>query len=131
MSMILSEEQNMLKDSAKDFCGTNTPITQLRKLRDDADENGYDLEVWKKMVELGWSAIPWSEEHGGLEFGYKGLGVVTEESGRTLTASPLFSTVWVGGTIINLGASDDQKAELLPNIASGETLLALAAQGVP
>ena len=101
------------EDSAKDFCGTNTPITQLRKLRDDADENGYDLEVWKKMVELGWSAIPWSEEHGGLEFGYKGLGVVTEESGRTLTASPLFSTVWVGGTIINLGASEDQKAELL------------------
>ena len=126
MSMILSEEQNMLKDSAKDFCGTNTPITQLRKLRDDADENGYDREVWKKMVELGWSAIPWGEEHGGLEFGYKGLGVVTEESGRTLTASPLFSTVWVGGTIINLGASEDQKAELLPSIASGETLLALA-----
>ena len=126
MSMILSEEQNMLKDSAKDFCGTNTPITQLRKLRDDADENGYDLEVWKKMVELGWSAIPWSEEHGGLEFGYKGLGVVTEESGRTLTASPLFSTVWVGGTIINLGASEDQKAELLPSIACGETILALA-----
>ena len=126
MSMILSEEQNMLKDSAKDFCGTNTPITQLRKLRDDADKNGYDLEVWKKMVELGWSAIPWGEEHGGLEFGYKGLGVVTEESGRTLTASPLFSTVWVGGTIINLGASQDQKAELLPSIASGETLLALA-----
>jgi len=126
MSMILSEEQNMLKDSAKDFCGTNTPITQLRKLRDNADENGYDLEVWKKMVELGWSAIPWGEEHGGLEFGYKGLGVVTEESGRTLTASPLFSTVWVGGTIINLGASEDQKAELLPSVASGETLLALA-----
>ena len=45
MSMILSEEQNMLKDSAKDFCGMNTPITQLRKLRDDADENGYDLEA--------------------------------------------------------------------------------------
>ena len=59
MSMILSEEQNMLKDSAKDFCGTNTPITQLRKLRDDADENGYDREVWKKIVELGWSEIPW------------------------------------------------------------------------
>ena len=126
MSMILSEEQNMLKDSAKDFCGTNTPIMQLRNLRDNADENGYDLEVWKKMVELGWSAIPWGEEHGGLEFGYKGLGVVTEESGRTLTASPLFSTVWVGGTLINLGASEDQKAELLPSIASGETLLALA-----
>ena len=62
------------------------------------------------MVELGWAGIPWPEEHGGLAFGYKGLGVVTEETGRTLAASPLFATVWLGGTAINLGGSDAQKA---------------------
>ena len=73
------------------------------------------------MVELGWSAIPWGEEHGGLAFGYKGLGVVTEETGRTLTASPLFASVWAGGTLINIGGSDAQKGEILPQIASGET----------
>ena len=126
MAMILNEEQTMLKDSAKDFCATNTPIGQLRKLRDEANADGFDRATWGSMVELGWAAIPWDEEHGGLAFGYKGLGVVTEESGRTLTASPLYASVWVGGTVINVAGSDAQKAELLPQLAAGEMLLALA-----
>jgi len=126
MPMILNEEQNMLKDSAKDFCGNNTPIDQLRKLRDSDNPDGFDRATWKSMVELGWAGIPWPEEHGGLAFGYKGLGVVTEETGRTLAASPLFATVWLGGTAINLGGSDAQKGELLGQIAAGELLLALA-----
>ena len=126
MAMILNEEQTMLKDSAKDFCATNAPIAQLRKLRDEENPDGFDRGTWGSMVELGWAAIPWSEDHGGLAFGYKGLGVVTEESGRTLTASPLYASVWVGGTLINLGGSDEQKAELLPQLAAGELLLAFA-----
>lgn len=126
MPMILNEEQNMLKDTAKDFCTNNAPIQQLRKLRDDANPDGFDRDTWKSMVELGWAGIPFPEDYGGLGFGYKGLGVVTEETGRTLTASPLFGTVWVGGTVINLGGSEEQKSELLPQVAGGELLLALA-----
>lgn len=126
MPMILNEEQNMLKDSAKDFCTNSAPITQLRKLRDDDNPDGFDRDTWSAMAELGWAAIPWAEDHGGLSFGYKGLGVVTEETGRTLAASPLYASVWVGGTIINQGGSDAQKAELLPKVATGELLLALA-----
>jgi alkylation response protein AidB-like acyl-CoA dehydrogenase len=126
MPMILNDEQNMLKDSARDFCTSNAPISQLRKLRDSDDPDAFDRSTWKAMVELGWAGIPWPEEFGGLAFGYKGLGVVTEEAGRTLTASPLFASVWVGGTAINLGGSDSQKAELLPAIAGGELLVALA-----
>lgn len=126
MAMILNEEQTMLKDSAKDFCTTNAPIGQLRKLRDDANPDGFERGTWASMVELGWAAIPWDEEHGGLAFGYKGLGVVTEESGRTLTASPLYASVWVCGTLINVAGSDAQKAEMLPQLAAGEMLLALA-----
>jgi alkylation response protein AidB-like acyl-CoA dehydrogenase len=126
MPMILNEEQNMLKDSAKDFCTNSAPIEQLRKLRDANSPDGFDRDTWKAMVELGWAGIPFPEEHGGLAFGYKGLGVVTEETGRTLSASPLFATVWVGGTAIDIGGSDEQKAALLPKIASGELLLALA-----
>ena len=120
MAMILNEEQTMLKDSAKDFCATNAPITQLRQLRDEDNAQGFDSVTWNSMVELGWAAIPWSEEHGGLAFGYKGLGVVTEESGRTLTASPLFASVWVGGTLVNIGGSQSLKAEILPGVAAGE-----------
>ena len=126
MPMILNEEQTMLRDTAKDFCSSNAPVSQLRKLRDAKDPQGFDGQTWTKIVELGWTGIPWPEDFGGLNFGYKGLGVVTEETGRTLTASPLFATVWVGGTAINVGGSDEQKSELLPQVAAGELLLALA-----
>ena len=126
MPMILNEEQNMLKDSAKDFCTSNAPIWAVRELRDTDSAQGFDSATWNAMVELGWAAIPWAEAHGGLEFGYKGLGVVTEETGRTLTASPLFASAWVGGTLINVGGSEQQKSELLPKIATGELLMALA-----
>ena len=126
MPMILNEEQHMLKDTARNFCADNMPITQLRKLRDENSADGFDRGTWKAMAELGWAGIPFPEVFGGLEFGYKGLGVVTEETGRTLGASPLFASVWVCGTAVNIGGSDAQKAELLPGICSGERLMALA-----
>ncbi len=126
MPMILNEEQTMLKDTAREFCTENAPIAQLRKLRDDDNPDGFDRDTWSSMAELGWPGIPFPEEHGGLAFGYKGLGVVTEETGRNLTASPLFASVWVGGTAINLGGAESMKAALLPGVASGELLLALA-----
>jgi alkylation response protein AidB-like acyl-CoA dehydrogenase len=124
--MILNEEQTMLKDSARDFCTNQAPISQFRRIRDEKSPDGFDRATWNKMVELGWASIPWSEEHGGLAFGYKGLGVVTEETGRTLVASPLYATVWVGGTVINIGGSAAQKSDLLPKVSTGELLLTLA-----
>lgn len=126
MPMILNEDQNILKDTAKEFCTDNTPISQLRKLRDEESTDGFDRDTWQSMTQLGWAGIPFPEEVGGLGFGYKGLGVVTEELGRNLAASPLFASVWVGGTILNLGGNDAQKRELLTKVASGELLLALA-----
>ena len=126
MPMILNEEQNMLKDTARDFCANSMPISQLRSLRDGNSADGFDRDTWKAMVELGWAGIPFPEAFGGLAFGYKGLGVVTEETGRTLGASPLFASVWVCGTALNLGGSDEQRSQLLPGICSGERLMALA-----
>lgn len=126
MPMILNEDQNILKDTAKEFCSDNTPISQLRKLRDEESADGFDRDTWQEMSQLGWAGIPFPEEVGGLGFGYKGLGVVTEELGRNLAASPLFASVWVGGTILNLGGSDAQKRDLLTKVARGELLLALA-----
>ena len=126
MPMMLNEEQTMLQETAKEFCSENAPISQLRKLRDDDHPDGFDRDTWSAITQLGWAGIPFPEEHGGLAFGYKGLGVVTEETGRTLAASPLFASVWVGGTAIAIAGSAAQKAALLPKIASGELLLALA-----
>ncbi|MCR9277315.1 MAG: acyl-CoA dehydrogenase family protein [Pseudomonadaceae bacterium] len=126
MPMILNEEQTMLRDSARDFCTNSAPISQLRELRDTNSATGFDAGTWGSMVELGWASIPWPEEVGGLDFGYKGLGVVTEETGKTLAASPLFSTVWLSGTLINLAGSDEQRAQMLPLISAGELKLATA-----
>jgi alkylation response protein AidB-like acyl-CoA dehydrogenase len=131
MALVLNEEQNMLKDAAKDFCGKTVPITELRKLRDNKDETGFDRETWQQMVELGWSGITIPEEYGGLGFGYVGLGVVMEECGRTLAASPLMSTAVLGSSCVLLAGSDEQKGEILPLIAGGELIMALALEESP
>jgi alkylation response protein AidB-like acyl-CoA dehydrogenase len=130
MPLVLNEEQNMLKDAAKDFCTNNTPITQMRKLRDDKDESGFDRDTWSQMVELGWAGITIPEDFGGLGFGYLGMGVVMEECGRTLTCSPLLATA-VGASAIVHGGSDEQKSELLPMVAGGELLLSVALEETP
>ena len=131
MPLVLNEEQNMLKDAAKDFCTNNTPIIQLRRLRDEQDALGFDKDTWQQMVELGWAGITIPEDFGGLGFGYMGMGVVMEECGRTLTASPLLSTSVLGACALTEGGSDDLKAELLPKVAGGELLLALALEESP
>ena len=126
MALVLNEEQRLLKDTAKDFLSANMPVEALRKLRDSDDETGYSREHLQQMCELGWASIVLPEEYDGLDFGFMGLGAVIEESGRVLAASPLMSTVVLGASILMLGASDEQKAALLPKIASGELTLALA-----
>ena len=131
MPLVLNEEQNMLKDAAKDFCANNTPISQLRKLRDEKNENGFDTGTWQQMVDLGWTGITIPEDFGGLGFGFMGMGVVLEECGRTLTASPLWATAGVGVSAILSAGSDAQKSDLLPQVAAGEMLLALALEETP
>ena len=131
MPLVLNEDQNMLKDSAKSFCADNAPISQLRHLRDSRDENGFDIDTWRQMVELGWAGITVPEEFGGLGFGYMGLGVVMEECGRTLTASPLFATAVLGTSAILHGGSQAQKSELLGQVVAGDLLLALALEESP
>lgn len=131
MPLVLNEDQNMLKDSAKSFCTDNTPITQLRRLRDEKDESGFDRNTWQEMVALGWAGITVPEEFGGLGFGYMGLGVVMEECGRTLTASPLFGTAVLGTSAVLHAGSQEQKTELLGQVVGGELLLALALEETP
>ena len=126
MALVLNEEQRLLKDTARDFLAQNAPVEALRKLRDSKDPLGYSAELWQQMVELGWTGIILPEEYDGLDFGFLGLGAVIEESGRTLTASPLLATVVLGASAILLGGNEQQKRELLPKIAAGELTLALA-----
>ena len=126
MALVLSEEQTMLKDMAKDFFAEQVPVTNFRKLRDGEDANGYDEEVWQHIVELGFAGILIPEEQGGTGFGPMGLGIVMKEAGRTLAATPLYATAVLGAGLVLKAGSEVQKAELLPKIAGGELLMALA-----
>ncbi len=110
MALVLNEEQLMLKESAKDFLQQRAPVSHLRDLRDSEDidgyERGYSKELWTEMAEMGWTAILVPEQYGGLEYGYAGLGILLEESGRTLTPSPLLSTCLMGVAALTRGGSD-------------------------
>jgi alkylation response protein AidB-like acyl-CoA dehydrogenase len=126
MALVLNEEQNMLKESAQGFLSEHAPVAQLRQLRDERSELGYDKATWQQMVELGWSGILVPEAHGGLEFGHVGMGQVMEENGRTLSASPLFSSAVLAASIINKAGSEAQKKTLLPAIVEGSLLVSVA-----
>jgi alkylation response protein AidB-like acyl-CoA dehydrogenase len=126
MALVLNEDQVQLKDAARTFIQNKSPITAFRKLRDSNDKDGFDRKLWKEMAELGWAGIIIPEEFGGVGFGFTGLGVVLEETGRTLVASPLISTALIGASAIVLGGSAAQKKEILPAIAAGDWLMALA-----
>jgi len=126
MSMLLNEEQTLLKSSAAEFFAAKSPVKALRALRDAGDSTGYDRALWREMAEMGWAGILIPEAYGGVDFGYKGLGQVLEEAGRTLVASPLESTVLLASPLIRAAGSEAQKRALLPGIASGELVVALA-----
>ncbi len=124
MALVLNEEQQMLRDSAKSFIQESSPVGVLRELRDSGEE--WSPELWSGMAEMGWTGIAVPEAFGGLEFGYVGAGLVLEECGRTLAASPLLSSSFVCASLLEAAGSDAQKESLLPAIAGGETVLTLA-----
>jgi acyl-CoA dehydrogenase len=126
MALTLNAEQQMLKDNARQFVRENSPVSSLRKLRDTKDASGFSTDVLRQMVDLGWTGIVIPEAYGGMGLGFTELGVVLEECGKNLVAHPLLaSTVLAGGAVLE-GGSEDQKKALLPGIASGELLAALA-----
>ena len=126
MAMVINEEQQMLKESAQGFLAEFAPVSALRKLRDEGSDIGYSVDLWRQMVDMGWAAILIPEAYGGLEFGHVGMGQIVEQTGRTLTASPLFASAIVGASLINLAGTEAQKTSLLGAIAAGELTTALA-----
>ena len=128
MALVLNEEQLMLKESAAGFLTEKATVAHLRALRDSADERGCSDDVWQEMVQMGWAGIAIAEDFGGLGYGYTGLGLVLEQVGRNLSASPLQSTVLVSATLIAELGSGSQKEQWLSPIAAGEKRVSLALQ---
>lgn len=126
--LVLNEDQVMLKDAAAGFLSGKATVSHLRKLRDSEDETGFDPAVWREMSEMGWAGIAIPEAYGGLGYGYTGLGLVLEQAGRNLSASPLESSVLVAATALAELGTESQKEKWLPEIASGDKVLTLALQ---
>lgn len=130
-ALVLNEEQQMLRDAAQGFLSEKAPISQLRKLRDERDETGFSRDLWQGMVEMGFAGTLVDEDFGGSAFGNVGMGQVFEHAGRNLSASPLLSTGVLGVSVLQLAGSKAQKQELLPAIADGRLLTALAIDEKP
>lgn len=126
MSLILTDDQLMFRDAAKRFAAERAPVAQLRKLRDDADPDGFSRELWKEMADMGWAGVLIPEEYGGVGFGFVGAGLIATEVGRNLSATPLLSSAVLAVTALLRGGSQAQKEALLPAIASGALLVAFA-----
>ena len=128
MQFSLSDEQILLRDSAAAFVRDHSSLRRIRALRDAKDPDGFSRDLWKQIAALGWLGIPFAEADGGLGLGLKDLALVLEEFGKGLMPEPLLSTVLLGGSAIQRGGSDAQRAALLPAVIGGEALLALAYQ---
>ena len=124
MNLDLTEEQEMLRTSARDFLTKECPKTLVRKLEED--KKGYSTELWHKMAELGWMGLVLPEKYNGQGMGFMDLVILLQEMGRNIVPGPFFCTVVLGSLPILLGGTEEQKKEFLPRIAKGEMIITLA-----
>lgn len=124
MDLDFTEEQQMLRSSAKSFVKNECSNEKVREIEDS--ETGYSKEIWNKMAELGWMGIVFPEEYGGYGGNFTDLIVLMEEIGRGILPSPFLSTVVICGSAILEGGSEQQKEEFLGKISTGEIIMALA-----
>jgi len=126
MALTLDAETALIRDTAFDFFSKRSPVTALRKLRDDQDALGFSLPLWRQMAELGWAGILVPEVWGGSGFGMLGMGQVMEAAGRSLAATPLLATALIGASALALAGNPAQQQAHLPAVAQGTRFLALA-----
>ena len=124
MDFGFSEDQELLRDSARKFLDAECPTTFVRKMMED--DSAHATELWKKAAELGWMGILIPEENGGIGGSFLDLVVVMEEMGRSLMPGPFLATVLLGSAAVLAGGSDEQKDAILPKVAAGEWVMTLA-----
>jgi alkylation response protein AidB-like acyl-CoA dehydrogenase len=127
---VLNEEQEMLRDMAREWTSNESPVTEFRKVRAGGSDEAFDRKAYATMAEMGWIGVIIPEAQGGSDFGWLSAGLVVEELGKTLTASPLVAST-VAAAAILLGGSQEQQAKWLPGLASGEIIGTLAVDEGP
>lgn len=124
MNLDFTEEQEMLRTSARDFLTTECPKALVRELEED--EKGYSPELWQKMAELGWMGLVIPDEYDGMGMEFFDLTILLEEMGRNILPGPFFSTVVLGALPIISAGTGEQKKEFLPKISAGEAIFTMA-----
>jgi 3-oxocholest-4-en-26-oyl-CoA dehydrogenase beta subunit len=124
MNLDFSEEQRILRKSAKDFFTRQSPELLIRDMR--KHETGHNVELWGKMADLGWLGVVIPEEYGGTGGNFMDLAILLEAMGEVCLPGPFFSTAVLGVNAILLAGTEDQKKNLLPQIAEGRQVIALA-----
>src|SRR5580693_3717196 len=124
MQFGLTETQQVLKNSAREFFAAVSPIAEVRRLMETP--TAYDAALWQKKAHQGWTGIVFDEEYGGLGLGLVEMAVALEEMGRALLPGPYFSTVLLAGATIDAAGTPAQKAKYLSRIAMGEARATLA-----
>jgi alkylation response protein AidB-like acyl-CoA dehydrogenase len=127
----LTEEQTLIRDQARSWVNEQSPVARFRALRDEGVPQAYWPETWSAMVDMGWTGILVPEAHGGSDLGYLTFGLILEELGRQLTASPLLASALVGTSSLLLGGTESQKQDWLPKIVDGSAILTLAVDEGP
>ena len=124
MDLGLTEVQQMLKNSAREFLSQECPLTLVREMEEH--ELGYTDELWRQVVSLGWTGLVFPEQYGGTGGDFIDLAVLLEEMGRSLLPAPFFSTVLLGGLTVLDAGTDAQKQDIIPGICDGRLRLTLA-----
>src|SRR4051812_10473257 len=124
MDFELSDEQRLLKDSVERLAAQRYDFEARKKYMHEP--NGWSRDMWRQYAELGLTALPFAEEHGGIGGGPVETMIVMEAFGRALALEPYLATVVLGGGLLRHGGSDAVKGELVPKVAAGEALLAFA-----
>ncbi len=122
----LTEEQSIIRDQAEAWVEEKAPIQQFRAMRNSRVAERFNPKAWADIAGLGWAGMIVPEEYGGSDLGYMTFGLVLEEMGKHLVASPLFASGLVGASALVLGGSEAQKQAHLPAIAKGEAIVTLA-----
>lgn len=117
MNFEFSAEQNLLRDQARGFLAETSPLTVARRVLEG--EESCAEEVWKGVVELGWTGASIPEAFGGLGLGYLELCVLAEELGRSLAPIPFSSSVYLATEALLQAGSTAQKETWLPKLAEG------------
>lgn len=122
----LDEEQTLIRDQARAWATEQAPVQKFREMRDNGAETGFDAGTWNEITAMGWPGMIVPEQYGGAGLGYLTFGLVLEETGRQLTASPLLASALVGAAALIEAGTDEQKQRTLPRIADGTAIVTLA-----